>query len=138
MTSLLKKYPSILFALSISILFSMSSAIAQEGILDGKIFVGQSSERHVRNFNDEELGFINGEFYSRFYAQRGFVEGAYEAKADADKVYFEAETVNPKGGNIKWRGIIDGDSIKVDFRWSKKGWLSNTEIDYLFNGELKK
>ena len=57
---------------------------------------------------------------------------------DADKIYFEAETINPKQGRIKWRGIVHGDSIEVNYRWSKKGWLSDTVKDYSFNGRLKK
>ena len=55
-----------------------------------------------------------------------------------DKIHFETETVSPKQGRIKWRGIVHGDSIEVNYHWSKKGWLSNTEKDYLFQGTLKK
>ena len=72
------------------------------------------------------------------YGQRGFNEGVYTARADADRIYFEAETVNPKQGIIIWHGIVHGDSIEVNYRWSKKGWLSDTEKDYSFNGTLKK
>jgi len=138
MTTMLKLYPSFLFALSVLVLLSMTTAIAQEGLLDGKIFVGQARERHIKKVNDDELKFVKGEFYSSFYAQRGFSEGVYTAREEADKIYFEAETMNPKQGNIKWRGVVRGDSIDVNFQWRKKGWLSNTEIDYSFSGELKK
>ena len=138
MANILKICSSFVFALSILVLFSMTAAIAQESLLDGKIFVGQSRERHIREVNDDELKFMKGEFYSSFYGQRGFIEGVYTASAEADKIYFEAETVNPKQGKIMWRGIVRGDSIEVNYRWRKKGWFSNTEIEYLFNGELKK
>ena len=47
-----------------------------------------------------------------------------------DKIYFEAETVNPKQGKIKWSGIFHGDSIAVIYRWSKKSWLSEIEKNY--------
>jgi hypothetical protein len=138
MTKMFKIYQLFLFTLSLVILFGISSVIAQEGLLDGKIFVGQYREKHKRAVKEDELRFINGEFHSIAYGQRGFTEGAYKARAENDKIHFEAETVSPKRGNIKWRGIVHGDSIEVNYQWSKKGWLSNTEKDYSFNGTLKK
>ena len=41
-------------------------------------------------------------------------------------------------GKIIWHGIVHGDSIDVNYRWSKKGWLSDTVKDFSFNGTLKK
>jgi hypothetical protein len=46
--------------------------------------------------------------------------------------------VSPKQGKIIWRGIVNEDAIEVNFHWRKKGWLSDTEKDYSFNGKLKK
>jgi len=37
-------------------------------------------------------------------------------------------------GKIKWSGIVHGDSIEVNYRWSKEVWHSDTEKDYSFNG----
>ena len=128
-----------LITLSLSILFSVTMVIAQEGLLDGKVFVGQYREKHKRGaVKEDELRFMNSEFHSIVYGQRGFNEGVYTARAEADKIYFEAETVNPKQGKIKWRGIVHGDSIEVNYSWSKKGWLSDTVKDYSFKGTLKK
>ena len=64
--------------------------------------------------------------------------GSGTARTQEDKIYFEAETMSQKQGKIKWRGIVHGDSIEVNYRWSKKGWLSDTKKDYSFNGKLKK
>ena len=117
----------------------MTLATAQEGLLDGRVFVGQYRENHKRGaVKEDELRFMNSEFHSIVYGKRGFKEGAYTARAELDRIYFEAETVNPKQGKIKWHGIVQGDSIKVNYRWSKKGWLSDTVKDYSFNGKLKK
>ncbi len=138
MTNTLKICQLFLFTLSLVLLFNTTIIIAQEGLLDGKVFVGQYREKHRGTVNEDELGFINGEFHSNVYGQRGFNKGVYTARAEADKIYFEVETVNPKQGKIKWRGIVHGDSIEVHYRWSKKGWLSDTEKDYSFNGTLKK
>ena len=138
MTNRLKICRLFLFTLSLVILFGMTNVIAQEGLLDGKIFVGQYREKHIRTVKEDELRFMSGEFHSIVYGQRGFNEGVYTARADADRIYFEAETIHPKQGKIIWRGIVHGDSIEVNYSWSKKGWLSDTIKDYSFNGRLKK
>ena len=129
---------ALLFAPLLILLFYSTIATAQEGLLDGKVFVGQSRENHIRTVEADELWFMDGEFHSIGYRQKGFNGGKYTAKAEADKIYFEAETVNPKQGKIIWHGIVHGDSIKVNYHWSKKGWLSDTEKDYSFNGILKR
>ena len=138
MTNMVKICQLFLFTLSLVIMFGITIVIAQEGLLDGKVFVGQYSEKHKRAIKEDELRFMNGEFRSFSYGQKGFNEAVYTAIAEEDKIYFEAETVSPKQGKIKWRGIVHGDSIEVNYRWSKKGWLSDSEKDYSFNGTLKK
>jgi len=137
MTNMLNIRRLIFFTLSLAILFSPAAVAGQENLLDGKIFVGQSEEKHRRGVSEDELRFKNGEFHSIGYGQKGFSEGIYTARAEADKIYFEAETVSPKKGRIKWRGIVHKDSIEVNYRWSKKGWLSDTKRDYVFKGILK-
>jgi hypothetical protein len=128
-----------LFSLSIIILFGGDGLNAQEGLLDGKVFIGQYRVKHTRSTKKkDEISFINGEFHSDYYSQKGFEDASYIARAEEGKIHFETETASPKQGKIKWRGIVDGDSIEVNYHWSKKGWLSNTEKDYLFQGTLKK
>ena len=138
MTNRLKTCQLFLFILTLVVLFSFTNVIAQEGLLDGKVFVGQSIEKHKRAAKDDELRFMNGKFQSLVYGQRGFNEGVYTARAEEGKIYFETETVNPKQGKITWHGIVHGDSIEVNYHWSKKGWLSSTEKEYSFKGTLKK
>ena len=138
MTNINKKSQILLLILSLIALLGATNAVAQKGILDGKVFVGQSREKNIRAVKEDELRFVDGQFHSASYAQKGFNNGMYTSRAEGDTIYFEAETVNPKQGKIKWRGIVHGDAIEVSYRWSKKGWLSNTEIDYSFDGTLKK
>ena len=139
MRNRIKKGQLFFFTLSLVIMFGITIVVAQEGLLDGKVFVGQYSENHKRGaVKEDELRFMNREFQSIVYGQRGFNEGVYTDRAEEDKIYFEAKTVSPKRGKIKWRGIVHGESIEVNYRWSKKGWLSDTERDYSFNGTLKK
>ena len=127
-----------LFTFSIAILFGITGVIAQEDLLDGKVFVGHSREKHKKVVKEDELWFVNGEFHSISYGLRGFNEGVYTARVEEDKIYFEAETVNPKQGKIIWSGIVHKDTIEVNYQLSKKGWFSDTEKNYSFNGMLKK
>ena len=138
MTIKLNKHRRLIFTLGLLIVFSTAIAVAQEGQLDGKVFVGQYREKHKRAIREDELRFTDGEFHSADYGQKGFDGGVYQAKTVDGKIYFEAETVSSKQGKIIWRGIIHGDSIEVNYQWSKKGWLSDTQKDYLFSGKLKK
>ena len=134
MTINVKKRIVLIFTISLAIVFNTMIAVAQEGPLDGKVFIGQYREKHKRSVKEDELKFLKGEFHSIGYGQRGFNGGAYKAETVAGKIYFEAETVSSKQGKIIWQGIIDGDSIEVNYQWSKKGWLSDTQNDYLFSG----
>jgi hypothetical protein len=138
MTIKVNKHRRLIFTLGLLIVFSTAIAVAQEGQLDGKVFVGQYREKHKRAIREDELRFTDGEFHSADYGQKGFDGGVYQAKTVDGKIYFEAETVSSKQGKIIWRGIIHGDSIEVNYQWSKKGWLSDTQKDYLFSGKLKK
>jgi len=49
MTNMFKICQLFLFTLSLVILFSVTIVIAQEGLLDGKVFVGQSKEKHKKS-----------------------------------------------------------------------------------------
>ena len=126
------------FTLSFIIVFGITIVTAQEGLLDGKVFVGQYREKHKSAVKEDELRFFDGEFHSLSYGQKGFNKGVYKARAEDDKIYFDVETKSPKQGKISWSGFVHGDSIEVNYHWSKKGWLSDTEKDYSFNGTLKK
>ena len=140
MTIMFKICQLFLFTVCLVIMSGITLVIAQEqeDLLDGKVFVGQSREKNKRSVKEDELRFVKGEFYSVGYRKRGFSGGVYKVRTEDDRIYFEAETVSPKRGKIKWRGIVHGDSIEVNYHWSKKGWLSDTEKDYLFNGTLKR
>lgn len=129
------------FLLAISFVIAVNcivGASAQEGLLDGRVFIGKYSEKHKKENKEDELRFLAGKFYSRTYGKSGFKEGVYTARLEGDRIYFETETISPKKGKIKWKGTVHGDSIKVNYHLSKKGWFSDTERNYSFTGELKK
>lgn len=115
-----------------------ASAAAQSSLLDGRSYVGHSEEKHKNKVAEDELRFINGKFHSMGFERKGFLEGVYSATTVADKIFFKAKTISPKLGDISWSGIVVGDTIKANYRWLKRGWLSDTEKVYSFNGTLKK
>jgi hypothetical protein len=84
------------------------------GVLDGRSYVGKTGEVGKEAAEDEE---ISGE---------------------GDKIHFEAETESPKHGKIVWKGTVEGDSIDVNYTWTKKGWLGTKTKDKWFKGALKK
>ena len=56
-------YQLFFFTLGLVTMFGITIVIAQEGLLDGKVFVGQSREKHKRAVNEDELRFLDGEFH---------------------------------------------------------------------------
>jgi hypothetical protein len=138
MINMFKLCQFIFITFALAVPFKITKAIAQESLLGGKVFVGQYREHHKSPLKDDQLSFLDGAFHSIGYGQRGFLKGLYTAREEKSKIYFEAETVNPKQGKIKWRGVIHGDAIDVDYIWNKEGWLSDTEKKYSFKGILKK
>lgn len=124
--------------LSLLWLLGTASVAAQGNLLDGRSFIGQSEEKHKNKVAEDELRFTNGKFHSTGFDEQGFVEGGYTAIAVEEEIFFEAKTISPKHGDINWSGVVVGDTISVDFRWLKRGWFSDTEKVYSFNGTLKK
>ncbi|MEJ2640896.1 MAG: hypothetical protein P8010_15095 [Desulfosarcinaceae bacterium] len=119
-------------------LLGAASAAAQGSLLDGKSYVGQSEEKHKNKITEEELSFMNGKFHSTGFEQKGFMEGDYTAIAVEDEIFFKAKTMSPKHGDISWSGVVIGNTIKVDYRWLKRGWFTDTVKVFSFKGILKK
>ena len=78
MTDMFKICQLFLFTLGLVILFNITIVIAQAGLLDGKVFVGQYREQHKRAVKEDELRFMKGQFHSIVYGQRGFNEGVIQ------------------------------------------------------------
>jgi hypothetical protein len=138
MSWLIKLKHFFFLAFSLVFLFGVPWARAQEGLLDGRVFVGESREIHIGAAKNDEIKFVNGEVYAILWEGKDFKAGAYTAAYEKDAIVFEAETISPKQGTIKWRGIVRGDAIEVNYQWRKKGWLSDTVKDYAFKGIQKR
>jgi len=119
-------------------LWATPVVLAQESLLDDKVFIGRYQENHIASEKEEELKFVDGKLHSMVYARKGFAKGVYKAVVKPDGIHFEAVTVSPNQGTIDWRGIVYDDSIVVNYKWLKKGWFTDTERDYSFNGTIVK
>jgi hypothetical protein len=110
------------------------------GLLDGRSFVGKTGEVGKESAEDEEIVFRDGKLHSVGCEPWNFNDGEYKAmrSGEGDKIHFEAETESPKHGKIVWKGTVEGDSIDVNYTWSKKGWLGTKTKDKWFKGTLKK
>jgi hypothetical protein len=110
------------------------------GILDGKSYVGKTGEVGKEAAEDEEIVFRDGKLHSVGCEPWDFNDGEYKAisSGEGEKIHFEAETESPKHGKIVWKGTADGDSIDVNYTWTKKGWFGTKTKDKWFKGTLKK
>lgn len=110
------------------------------GLLDGRSYVGKTGEVGKEAAEDEEIVFRDGKLHSVGCEPWDFNDGEYKTmrSGDGDTIHFEAETESPKHGNIVWKGTVEGDSIDVNYTWSKKGWLGTKTKDKWFKGALKK
>lgn len=125
-------------AVVLYMLWAASVVYAQDGLLDDKAFIGRYKEKHISTVNEEKLTFMNGGLHSMVYARKGFTKGGYKAVAKHDGIHFEAVSVSPEQGTIDWRGIVNGDSIVVNYQWKKEGRLTDTIRNYSFTGMIVK
>jgi hypothetical protein len=102
------------------------------GILEGKIFVGQSGKLGSLSGEREELIFKNGTLHSTSCDPYGFGDGPYTAIPSADGTRFEAVTASRTHGLIEWSGVVKGTELTGRFIWHKprkwyRPWKSSAE-----------
>ena len=107
-------------------------------LLDGKKFVGPTGEKGKKTHHIDELNFQNGKFTSSKCFEFGFAGGPYTATVEGDMIHFQAETISPTHGKMVWTGTLKGDSLEVDYNWTKERWLWTTYREYWFKGTLEK
>ena len=117
-----KKYQPVLFAFCFFCLINLTR---------------QSVEKNKGKIEKDEIRFSNGKFLSVRHAKKNFQSDDYEVSEKNNKTHFEVTISNNKNDTIHWRGTIQENIIEADYRWIKKGWLSNTVTDYSFEGKLK-
>ena len=106
-------------------------------LLDGKEFEGPTGEKGKKTHHIDVLSFKDGIFTSSMCFEYGFTGGPYRATVVGDIIQFEAETLSPTHGKMNWKGTLKGDTMEVDYSWTKERWLWTTYREYWFKGTLK-
>lgn len=131
---------ALVFFLGSSRALSEDSTAGKDGtgvnvyLLDGMSFKGPTGEKGKKTHHEDILRFENGTFTSVECFQFGFKGGPYIAVAQGDTIHFEAETVSPTHGKMVWSGTLKGDTLEVDYNWTKVRWLWTTYREYWFKG----
>ena len=112
--------------------------VAASNILDGKQFIGPTGEKGKKVHHEDVLSFSNGTFTSSECFQYGFKGGPYTTAIEGDRIYFQAITISPTHGKMEWKGTLQGDTLEVDYSWTKERWFWTTYREYWFKGTLKK
>ena len=131
---------TVLYFFAFAVIFGALPAVAQDaqGILDGKIFVGDIGDKGKAASDQDEINFKNGKFHSVGCDQWGFGDAPYTARKDGNTIRFHAITVSPTDGKIEWDGVVKGDSLEAKYVWTKERWYwKDAHEEKWFKGNLK-
>ena len=91
------------------------------GLLDGRVFIGETGPEGKPADSKEEIVFQDGKFRSKACDPYGFVDASYGATWDGDTTKFWAETRSSMNGLIMWWGTVKGDALEGTFVWYAPG-----------------
>jgi hypothetical protein len=90
--------------------------------LDGRRFDGVALERGNCAGDADSLIFEGGRFRSTACDRYEYGDGAYTTRQAADgELVFEAETVSPKYGTLRWHGVVRGPRLDGTLRMVRDG-----------------
>lgn len=104
------------------------------GILDGQTYEGEVELKGESKAMKDTLIFRNGNFRSTACDQYHFGYGSYLAIATGDVTAFQAQTWNPEGATIVWKGTIEGGTLTGTMTLHEKGkmpvehWVKATRM----------
>jgi hypothetical protein len=116
----------------------VQDSVAVSHLLDGKSFKGPTGEKGKKTHHEDVLVFSDGKFTSSMCFEYGFTGGPYTTTVEGDLIHFEAETISPTHGKMNWKGTLRGDTMDVEYSWTKERWLWTTYREYWFKGTLQK
>jgi hypothetical protein len=133
----IRKKKIVVIAITVFLLASTQVSLSGAGILDGKVFIGQSGEAGKQASGEDTLSFEDGKLHSVECDQWGFNKGVYTTTMEGSKILFEAETTSPENGKIMWKGAVEGNTLEAEYTWSKKRLLWTSKKQKWFKGSLK-
>lgn len=114
----------------------MWSAVASAGgALDGKTFAGETGEKGKATGDAETFVFKDQTFDPLDCHKYGFSAAPYTSREDGIRIHFEAETKSAKEGSMRWKGVVQGETVAGTMVWTKAG---QAPVAYWFKGTLKK
>lgn len=93
---------------------AMSIAVAVPAAaqtLDGKRFEGVFLAKGKTRGDADTLTFKNGRFHSSACDSYGYSDAPYKTAVEGESIRFEAETMSPKYGKLRWTGFVRGDKL---------------------------
>jgi hypothetical protein len=113
----------------------LAAGVAGSHLLDGKTYVGDSSQKGKEEKQKDTLIFEKGTFRSTACDQYGFTAAPYTAKKEGGVITFTADSTSEKEGKNHWEGTVTDNSVQATLTWTKEG---QAPIEYTFTGTLKK
>jgi hypothetical protein len=90
-------------------------------ILDGRRFDGVVLERGKTSGDADMLIFEGGRFRSTACDRYGYGDAAYAATVQGETVSFTAVTESPKYGQLRWKGVVNGERLDASFTMVRDG-----------------
>src|SRR5512134_679913 len=90
-------------------------------LLDGRRFDGVVLERGKTSGDADTLIFERGRFRSTACDRYGYGDGAYTATKQGETVSFAVETESPKYGQLRWKGVVNGERLDASFTMVRDG-----------------
>ena len=125
----------VVFAAVVLTLLAWGAVASGAGYLDGRTFTGETGEKGKTTGDAETFVFKDNTFDPLDCHKYGFSAAPYTTKEEGGRIRFEAETKSPKEGSMRWKGVVQGETLAGSMIWTKDG---QAPITYWFKGTLKK
>ncbi len=107
----MKLYYGLLSFLLLLTLSTQSASASPEGLLEGKTFRGEVTQKSDNSSDPDDFTFANGQFSSSTCSKYGYGSGEFSVEERLGQTLFNAETANEAGDRIKWSGSVQGDKL---------------------------
>lgn len=105
------------------------------GPLDGMAFVGKIGPEGAPDL-DDVLSFDDGHFWSAACIKCGFAPSHYWVRHVGEAIEFRGVLESRERGEFTYRGVVRGESIRVEIEWRRERWYGTVDRDLVFQGRL--